>query len=79
MKLRSSSSQIAPGLYQHYKGPKYQVLGTATHSESEETMVVYQTLYGKFDYWVRPLAMFSEEVEVEGKLVPRFRKIAEEE
>ena len=66
---------IVAGVYQHYKGPTYQVYGLATHSESEEALVVYRCLYGKFDLWVRPLAMFKETVIVDGKNVPRFRLI----
>lgn len=63
---------LKPGRYRHYKGRDYQVLKIARHSESEEEMVVYRCLYGNFDLWVRPLAMFTEEVEVEGRMVPRF-------
>ncbi|TMP34351.1 DUF1653 domain-containing protein [Pseudoalteromonas rubra] len=66
------NKELKPGIYQHYKGPKYQVLFVATHSETEEAMVVYQTLYGNFDHWVRPLSMFCEMVEVDGQQRPRF-------
>lgn len=65
------------GKYQHYKGPMYEVLGVATHSETEEKVVVYRTLYGNFDLWVRPLAMFCEEVVVDGVAMPRFRYLPE--
>lgn len=65
--------QIVPqGIYRHYKGNLYQVLHTAQHSETEEALVVYRCLYGEYGVWVRPLSMFSETVEVEGKHVPRF-------
>ena len=67
--------QLQPGLYQHYKGPKYRVLGVARHSESEELVVVYQALYGDGGLWVRPLSMFNEQVEVNGTPVPRFALI----
>jgi len=63
---------LTPGRYRHYKGRDYRVLHVATHSETGEKLVVYQTLYGDFDYWVRPLAMFVETVEVDGQPVPRF-------
>jgi len=63
---------LRPGLYRHYKGPRYEVIGTATHSETEETVVVYRALYGEFGLWVRPLAMFTETVLVDGVEVPRF-------
>ena len=67
--------QLQPGLYQHYKGPKYRVLGVARHSENEELVVVYQALYGEGGLWVRPLSMFNEQVEVNGTPVPRFALI----
>lgn len=66
------SEFLQPGRYRHYKGKDYAVAGVARHSETEEVMVVYQTLYGNFDWWVRPLSMFREEVEVDGKRIPRF-------
>lgn len=61
-----------PGIYRHYKGASYQVIGLAHHSESEEALVVYRALYGDYGLWVRPLDMFSETVEVQGEPVPRF-------
>ena len=66
---------LQPGLYRHYKGPEYRVLGVATHSETQQYVVIYQALYGEFGLWVRPLDMFSETVEVDGKTVPRFALI----
>jgi len=65
---------IEPGLYRHYKGQDYEVLGVATHSETGESLVVYRALYGEFGLWVRPETMFSETVEVDGVTVPRFAK-----
>lgn len=69
--------------YRHFKGKEYQIVGVATHTETEEPMVVYQALYGSYGLFVRPLAMFLEQVDVEkypeyaGQ--PRFAKIAPEE
>lgn len=60
------------GYYRHYKGKYYQVLGVAKHSETLEELVVYQPQYGDFGLWVRPLEMFLEDVEIEGKTIPRF-------
>ncbi|PIR62973.1 MAG: DUF1653 domain-containing protein [Candidatus Pacebacteria bacterium CG10_big_fil_rev_8_21_14_0_10_42_12] len=70
--------KLEPGTYQHYKGHKYLVIGTATHSETLEKMVVYKTLpdNDQSAIWVRPLKMFLEKVFVDGKMVPRFRKIS---
>ncbi|WP_131669304.1 DUF1653 domain-containing protein [Psychrobacter pygoscelis] len=66
---------VPQGIYRHYKGNLYQVLHTAQHSETEETLVVYRCLYGDYGVWVRPLEMFAEMVSVEGKQVPRFELI----
>lgn len=63
---------LKPGRYRHYKGNEYRVLTVARHSETREEMVVYQALYGERGYWVRPLAMFKENVELDGQTVPRF-------
>ncbi|MES2818478.1 MAG: DUF1653 domain-containing protein [Pseudomonadota bacterium] len=70
--------QLQPGLYRHYKGFEYRVYGVATHSETEEQVVVYQALYGDYGLWVRPLRMFRETVEVNGELLPRFALIRAE-
>ena len=66
---------IPQGIYRHYKGNLYQVLHTAQHSETEETLVVYRCLYGEYGVWVRPLSMFSEIIMIDGKEVPRFELI----
>lgn len=66
---------LQPGRYRHYKGKDYEVIGVATHSETGEPLVVYRTLYGNYDLWVRPLAMFTETVTIEGEPTPRFRFI----
>ncbi|MBH0096930.1 DUF1653 domain-containing protein [Psychrobacter sp. NZS113] len=66
---------VRQGIYRHYKGSLYQVLHTAQHSETEESLVVYRCLYGEYGVWVRPLTMFTETVMVDGKQVPRFELI----
>ncbi len=68
---------LRPGLYQHYKGNHYEVLGVARHSETEEELVVYRALYGERGLWVRPLKMFTECVPVEGVCIRRFEYIGE--
>jgi len=65
-------STIKPGLYQHYKGPLYRVMDVATHSETQQPLVIYQALYGEKGTWARPLSMFTETVTVEGVEKPRF-------
>jgi hypothetical protein len=66
-----------PGLYRHYKGNEYRVIGLARHSETEEWLVVYQALYGERGLWVRPAAMFEEMVAVAGKNVRRFMRVGD--
>lgn len=65
------------GLYEHYKGNKYQVVGIAKHSETEEELVVYFALKTPDQLWVRPRIMFEEEIELNGVKKARFKKIAE--
>jgi len=60
------------GLYRHYKGMLYEVVGTVRHSESLEPMTLYRALYGEKGLWVRPAAMFNEEVVIDGVKQPRF-------
>lgn len=72
---QQNQSIVTQGIYRHYKGSLYQVLHTAQHSETEESLVVYRCLYGEYGVWVRPLVMFTETVEVDGKVIPRFELI----
>ena len=60
------------GVYQHYKGAEYWVERVVQHSETEESLVIYQALYGEFGWWARPLSMFKESVEINGETIPRF-------
>ncbi len=66
--------ETPPGLYRHYKGLMYEVVGTARHSESLEPMTLYRALYGERGLWVRPAGMFNEEVVIEGVRQPRFAR-----
>ena len=66
---------IKPGRYRHFKGKEYEVLGVARHSETE--LVVYRALYGDFSLWVRPVSMWNETVERDGKTFRRFTYIGE--
>ena len=66
-----------PGLYRHYKGNLYEVVDTVRHSETLEPLTLYRALYGERGLWVRPAAMFMEEVEVNGIQQPRFAKVIE--
>lgn len=63
------------GLYEHYRGNKYRVLGVSRHSETLEELVVYQALYGDYGLWVRPISMFQEKIEIDGQMMPRFRHL----
>ena len=68
---------IRPGRYRHFKGNEYEVIGTARHSETREELVVYRALYGDFGLWVRPVSMWNEPVERDGKTYRRFTYIGQ--
>lgn len=68
--------ELPPGRYRHYKGGEYEVIAVARCSETLEPRVVYRALYGEGGLWVRPHAMFVEDVEVGGVRQPRFARIA---
>ncbi|AWF80632.1 DUF1653 domain-containing protein [Microbulbifer sp. A4B17] len=63
------------GLYRHYKGNLYEILHTAKHSETEETMIVYRALYGSYGVWVRPQSLFNDSVSKDGSEIPRFELV----
>jgi hypothetical protein len=66
------NNMLKLGRYRHYKGNEYEVIGFAKHSETLEELVVYRALYKNHDLWVRPLKMFIEEIEIDGKKISRF-------
>lgn len=73
-------TKLKPGKYQHYSGRLYQVLGLGRHSETHEPMVIYQALYdsnefGNNAFWIRPLHMFQEEIQHQGKTQRRFEEV----
>ena len=76
-----SDRELAPlpatplGRYRHYKGGEYEVVAVARHSETHEPLVVYRPLYGDSGWWVRPHAMFFEQVDVGGVRQPRFARV----
>ncbi|KRG57033.1 DUF1653 domain-containing protein [Stenotrophomonas sp. W1S232] len=63
---------LPPGRYRHYKGQPYQVIDLCRHSETQEVLVLYRQLYGDGALWVRPYAMFVQNVLVDGQQRPRF-------
>ena len=72
--------ELKKGIYKHYKGKEYQIIGIARHSETLEEFVIYRALYdsnefGKNALWARPKKMFLEEVEINGQKMPRFKYI----
>ena len=64
-------------IYRHYKGNKYKVLAVGRHTESLEKLVIYEALYDNHEIWCRPISMWEEEIEINGKIVKRFEKIEE--
>ncbi len=64
------------GRYRHFKGNEYEVVELVHHSETQEPMVLYRALYGERGLWVRPLDMFFESIERDGKVLQRFEFIA---
>ena len=70
---------VKPGRYRHFKGNYYEVIGVARHSETGEELVVYRPLYGEGGLWVRPLSMWNEIVERDGKTYRRFTWAGDEE
>lgn len=69
--------EIKMGRYRHFKGNEYEVIGIAKHSETTEEMVVYRALYGEHGLWIRPVSMWNETVERDGKVYQRFTYIGE--
>jgi hypothetical protein len=69
------NTALPKGIYEHFKGNRYEVLETAKHSETEEVFVVYRALYGDYGVWIRPLAMFDQTIEREGRQLKRFKLI----
>lgn len=68
--------KLEAGIYEHYKGNKYEVIGVALHSETLVSMVVYRPLYEtKAPLWVRPYEMFVENIEIDGVVRKRFKKV----
>ena len=70
--------ETPPGRYRHYKDLPYEVIGTVRHSETLEPMTLYRALYGERGLWVRPAAMFNEEVVIDGVRQPRFARLPDQ-
>lgn len=68
---------IINGIYEHYKGNRYQLIALANHSETLEPMIVYKAMYGDERVWVRPAGMWNETVTVNGVEVPRFKLVSD--
>lgn len=74
-----SKDEIKTGIYRHYKGGEYRVLGCARHSETGEELVIYQGLDDERELWARPKNMFLESVDVNDKEIPRFKYLQHED
>ena len=66
---------LVRGRYRHFKGGEYEVIDIVRSSETLEPMVLYRALYGEGGLWVRPAAMFAENVVIDGKTQPRFARL----
>ena len=79
--MSKKSNKIVPGIYEHFKGGRYHVIGAGKHSETLEEFVLYEALYDnpRSKLWVRPIEMFFDEKEINGKKVPRFKLIKKDE
>lgn len=74
--MNMNDLRLKAGVYEHYKGNRYEVIGVGKHTETEENVVIYRPLYASdVAYWVRPLNMFCDNVIVDGVSVPRFSKV----
>ena len=73
----SAPQTLRPGRYRHFMVSEYELLFVATHSETLEPMVVYRALYGERGLWVRPAAMWDEQIERDGQVVRRFTYIGD--
>jgi hypothetical protein len=69
---------MKPGIYKHYKGKLYEVIGIGKHTETLEEVVLYRALYDNHDLWVRPLSMFCESVTIDTITMPRFQYVQEQ-
>jgi hypothetical protein len=68
----SPAPRRQPRPLRHYKGGEYEVIRAARHSETLEPLVIYRPLYNQTGFWARPHAMFFGQLEVGGRLQPRF-------
>lgn len=71
------NAKIKKGIYQHYKGNYYEIIDSARHTETLEEFVIYRALYGNHELWIRPLAMFLQDVEIHGIRTKRFQYVHE--
>ena len=82
--MQNRLPEVKLGVYRHYKGKRYRVIGVGTETETREVYVVYKHLYDTPGYdenalWLRPYEMFTEKVTVDGKRIPRFEYIGEKD
>jgi hypothetical protein len=82
MAVQNKEIKVRPGIYRHFKGKYYEVIGIVHHSETLEPLVLYKALfkspeYGWYHLWVRPLSMLHDEHELNGKMVPRYKFVGE--
>ena len=75
--LSEEAKKLKVGIYEHYKGNIYEVMGVGNHTETEEELVFYRSFQDRYAFWARPLKMFSSTITINGETKPRFQYLGQ--